>query len=374
LQNSSYKLLSAQQTAFVQPNYRTLFESVPGHIIAVTPALLVAAASKLFAYSARKNAEELYGEPLEQVNPFNTFNTQQLNNLKNTITEVFKSGKSITEQYSPAETGWSISFSVAINEHNEMQYVILQLEQLDSNIPAGVLNTIARLKEADRIKDEFLINVAHDLRAPMHVIGGYAQIVLSECGDKLDDTNRQYLEHIKTKAGNLGELVSALLEYTKVQAGTVEQTRVDMREIVLDALSDAKESLPKLKPAIQINKLPDAVGDKDLLHRVWRHLLSNALKYSAPKPDALIEIGYDNIDNSDAFYVKDNGVGFDPEYAHKLFNPFERLHNEDDFPGPALGLAVVRLAIEKQGGKVWAKSEENGYAIFCFTLPGTIKN
>gem|GEM_PF-6641619 len=369
MQNSPYKLLSALQTTAVQPNYRTLFESVPGLLISVTPALQVAAVSKLFAYTARETAEKLQGQPINEVYPFCHFSQQQVADFNHTIKAVFSTGKSTTIQYNMATTGWSISFSAVADEPTETSYVLLQLEQSAAGT-ADTDATIARLKEADRIKDEFLVNVAHDLRSPMHIISGYAQIVLSENGDKLTATNRQYLQHITTKAAALGELVSALLAYTKVQAHTPAPALTDMHEEMLNALSTEKEASPKITPAIKIEKLPAVIGDEELLYQVWYHLLSNAFKYSAGKPAAAIKISYGMVDGTAAFYIKDNGVGFDTAYMHKLFNPFERLHNEDDFPGSALGLALVRLAIEKQGGKVWANSQENEYALFCFTLPG----
>ncbi len=353
----------------MQPNYRTLFESVPGLLISVTPALQVATVSKLFAYTARETAEKLQGQSINEVYPFCHFSQQQVADFNHTIKAVVDTGKSTTVQYNMATTGWSISFSAVADEPTETSYVLLQLEQVAADT-TGTDATIAQLKEAIRIKDEFLVNVAHDLRSPMHIISGYAHIVLTENSDKLSATDRQYLQHITTKATALGELVSALLAYTKVKAHTPAPALTDMHEVMLSALSAVKEAYPKLNPAIEIEKLPNAVGDEELLYQVWYHLLSNAFKFSAGKPAATIKIDYGMVDGTAAFFIRDNGVGFDTAYAHKLFYPFERLHNEDDFPGSALGLALVHLAIEKQGGKVWATSIENEYALFCFTLPG----
>jgi signal transduction histidine kinase len=351
------------------PDYRLLFESIPGLLLAIAPDFSVLAASKQYMFATHASANLLYNQPVLHVFPFNTLTPDLKTDLESTLQLVIETGKSATIHIGSEAGNWLVTCTGVFSTDDALNYILLHLEQNTDSRAEQLNSVINELKNANHIKDEFLINVAHDLRAPMHVISGYAQIVLSESGNKLTEEHQQYLAHIVSKATALGELVSGLLAYTHIKDKAPHKALTNMRDAVLDALQTIKENSKNFTADIRIGNLPDAVCDTELINRVWYQLISNAVKYSATKKNAVIEIGYGPVNGTYAYYVKDNGVGFDMAYVQKLFTPLERLHNEDDYPGAAIGLALVKLIVEKHNGKVMAEAKENEYALFSFTLP-----
>ena len=220
--------------------------------------------------------------------------------------------------------------------------------------------------------EAFNYSVSHDLRAPLRPLDGYSQALLDEYGDKLDDRARDYLCRIREAAQRMGQLIDDLLGLSQVR-----RARIAHESVNLSALADAiVGELRRNEPLHEVRFVaaPDTEvqGDPRLLRIALENLLRNAWKFTHKKPGAVIELGKRSEPGRTVFLVADNGVGFDPAYAEKLFRPFQRLHSEADFEGTGIGLAIVARIIERHGGTIWAESSPDQGATFFFTLP--VKN
>jgi len=214
-------------------------------------------------------------------------------------------------------------------------------------------------------------SASHDLLGPLHNISGYAQIMLKDYGDRLDDDGRKTLEQVKTLSGKMSELITNLFRFVRASHMELIHDKVDMNRLVEDVLDEVKQQGKNFTAEVKMDNLPACSCDLHLLHQVWSNLISNAVKYSSKKEQPVIEIGSKEVDGQPAYYIKDNGAGFDMRYVHKLFMPFERLHHDTEFPGSGMGLALVQRIIERHGGKIWAESKEGEGSTFYFTVPPT---
>jgi len=217
--------------------------------------------------------------------------------------------------------------------------------------------------------DGFAYSVSHDLRAPLRAIDGFSRILLEDYADKLDPEGRRVLNVVRDSTVKMGRLIDDILAFSRAACVNMNPEPVDMAALVRQTLADelapaiAGRALP-----IDIGALPAAHGDRAMLRRVWMNLLDNAIKFAAPKPDARIEVGATAGDGETVYYVRDTGVGFEMQYAGKLFGVFQRLHGAE-FPGTGIGLAIVKRIVERHGGRVWAEGKPGHGATFYFTLP-----
>jgi light-regulated signal transduction histidine kinase (bacteriophytochrome) len=223
----------------------------------------------------------------------------------------------------------------------------------------------AALKELEG----FAYSVSHDLRAPLRAIDGFSRILLEDYADKLDPEGQRVLNVVRDSTVKMGRLIDDILAFSRAARLEMKPEPVDMTALVRQTLANglapavAGRELP-----IKIGTLPPTHGDKAMLQRVWMNLLDNAIKYTAPKPDARIEIGATAGAGETIYFVRDTGVGFDMQYADKLFGVFQRLHGME-FPGTGIGLAIVKRIVTRHGGRVWAEGKVGGGAIFYFALP-----
>jgi PAS domain S-box-containing protein len=227
----------------------------------------------------------------------------------------------------------------------------------------------SELQAANRELEAFSYSVSHDLRAPLRHIDGYARMLEEDAGDALAPEPRRYLRTITDSARRMGALIDDLLAFSRLGRKPLARQRVDMAALIERVLAElpAAAREPGL---VEVGELPPADGDPALLQQVWANLLSNALKYSAPRgAGARIRIGgyYDDADTR--YWVRDNGVGFDMRYADKLFGVFQRLHGPDEFEGTGVGLAIVQRIVARHGGAVAASSMPGDGACFEFRLP-----
>ena len=231
-----------------------------------------------------------------------------------------------------------------------------------------VAELTAQLEAAHRELEAFSYSVAHDLRAPLRHIDGFARMAL-EKSRGLDDALVKQLSIVVQAAGTMGRMIDGLLNLSRVGRAELQRRPVDMAGLVEKARSQLGPEAARPTLRWEIGALPAASGDPELLQLVWINLLSNALKYSSRHPQPEIQVGARTAgDGKAVFFVRDNGVGFDMHYGGKLFNVFQRLHRQDEFAGIGIGLAVVRRVIERHGGRVWAESKINGGATFYFSL------
>ena len=232
---------------------------------------------------------------------------------------------------------------------------------------------VEQVSEINRELESFSYSVSHDLRAPLRHIAGFSDKLGSHLADLADDSSRHYLDVIGGAARRMSALIEDLLEYSRLGRDAFRTEAVDMDELVEELLKMLESSHEGRSIEWKIAKLPIVVGDEAMLRRVWQNLISNAIKYSAKREHAVIEIGLGDSDRSETvFYVKDNGVGFDMAYSGKLFGVFQRLHKPSEFAGTGIGLANVRRIINRHGGRTWAEAEPNKGATLYFSLPKAV--
>jgi PAS domain S-box-containing protein len=257
---------------------------------------------------------------------------------------------------------------VAILESNrdvtERRRIEVQVQNLNTNLRRKV----EELTAANRELESFSYSVSHDLRAPLRHIDGFARILRDEHAAQIDEDGIRYLDRVLQSANHMGRLVDDLINLARIGRGAVNQQIAKLDRIVRDAMAELPEETGDRKIEWRIEPLPERQCDPGLLKLVFVNLLSNAIKFTRDRPAAVIEVGTREIEGVTAIFVRDNGVGFDPRYADKLFGVFQRLHKQEDFEGTGIGLATVQRIIRRHGGEVWTESELGRGATFLFTL------
>jgi two-component system sensor histidine kinase/response regulator len=231
-----------------------------------------------------------------------------------------------------------------------------------------VLDRTAELAEANQELEAFTYSVAHDLQAPLRNIQSYAQMLEEDYGKDMVPEAAQYLKRIGARGKHMAQLVSDLLNLSRIAKQDLNRQETDLRALVEEAIATAKAEADGRDIEWQMGELLPVACDPGLLKQVFANLLSNAVKYTQLRPKATIEIGQMVKDGETPIYVRDNGVGFDMRYSDKLFGVFQRLHPPGEFEGTGVGLATVARIIRKHGGRIWAESEQNKGATFYFTL------
>ena len=233
---------------------------------------------------------------------------------------------------------------------------------------------IEELERKNKELEAFSYSVSHDLRAPLRAIDGFSRALVDDCSDSLDERGRNYLHRVRAAAQRMGELIDDLLQLSRVGRTELQKQRVDLSALARSVAADLQRVEPERSVQFLIPEGVTADGDRGLLQAVLENLLGNAWKFTGTAGEAAIEFGAVERDGAPAYFVRDNGVGFDMAYAGKLFAPFQRLHSETKFPGTGIGLATVHRIIERHGGRVWAESAVGRGATFFWSLPGTGPN
>jgi signal transduction histidine kinase len=227
-----------------------------------------------------------------------------------------------------------------------------------------------QLEAANDELGSFSYSVSHDLRAPLRAISGYTSILLEEAGSALSEESLGYLKRVKENGDHMGHLIDDLLAFSRLGRQALRLQRVHTRGVVDRALAQLGPGIDGRQVELVVDDLPDCDSDPALLEQVFINLLSNAFKYSRKREGARIEVGARNNDDATGpvFFVKDNGAGFDMQYADKLFGVFQRLHRNQDFEGTGVGLAIVHRIVARHGGRIWAEGKVDQGATFYFTL------
>ncbi len=227
----------------------------------------------------------------------------------------------------------------------------------------------ALLEAVNRELEAFSYSVSHDLRAPLRAISGFAQAVVEDYAPRLDDEGKRFLGLIQDNAHRMGQLIDDLLTFSRLGRQQIVRTQIDMEALTTSAFEELAAQAPGRKIRLVVRGVPPALGDKAMIRQVLMNLLSNAIKFTRLRQEAVIEFGYLPEQDQGAYYVKDNGVGFDMQYVAKLFGVFQRLHSVTEFEGTGVGLAIVFRIVTRHGGRVWAEGGVDKGATFYFTLP-----
>ncbi len=231
-----------------------------------------------------------------------------------------------------------------------------------------MIERTTELESMNKELEAFAYSVSHDLRSPLRSIEGFSLALLEDYVDRLDDTGKSYLDRVRNATVRMGHLIDDLLKLSRVTRSEMNREHVDLSVIAKDVAGRLAESHPERSAEFDIADGLTAYGDARLLTVALENLFSNAWKFSEKAGRSVIQFGVAHWENAEAFYVKDNGVGFDMAYAGKLFSPFQRLHKIEEFPGTGIGLATVKRIINRHGGRVWIESEVDKGTTVYFTL------
>lgn len=243
------------------------------------------------------------------------------------------------------------------------------IKQLNEILEQRVAERTAQLESSNKELEEFAYSIAHTMRAPLRALDGFSRIIQEEYADRLDAEGNRLLNVIRSNAHEINQLIADLLTLSQARQAAMKFSRIDMTALISSVYHELAPPDTWEKFAFSVSPLPDAVGDPTLIRQVWANLISNAIKYTLPKEERRIEIGGRGESGQNIYFIRDTGVGFNPDYMHKLFGIFQRLHKVEEFEGTGVGLAIVQRIIHRHGGKVWAEGKVNGGATFWFSMP-----
>jgi signal transduction histidine kinase len=250
---------------------------------------------------------------------------------------------------------------------HEMAAALAAAGARDRQLNEQLAGRTAQLEAANGELEAFSYSVSHDLRAPLRAIDGFSRIIEEDYSGALDDEGRRLLGVVRRNTQKMGALIDNLLAFSRLGRKEMARTRIDMAGMARSVFNDISSHAETA--TLRVSALPPAVGDPAMLRQVFANLLSNALKFAGRNGGAAVEVGGHNSGGENTYFVSDNGVGFDMEYAGKLFGVFQRLHSNEEFEGTGVGLAIVQRIVNRHGGRVWAEAEPGAGATFYFTLP-----
>jgi signal transduction histidine kinase len=251
----------------------------------------------------------------------------------------------------------------------EVTSLVTQLRALNQDLERRVDERTGELQAANADLESFSYSVSHDLRAPLRAVDGFCQMFLDEFGAGVPPDGRFMLDKARAGVIRMSQLIDDLLRLARFSRQPLNTRYVQTGSLVKGVLAQFEAQLRDRDVQMRIDSLPDCVADGALLEQVFTNLLSNALKFTAGRPDTRIEVGATREAGSHVYFVKDNGVGFDMRYAERLFGVFQRMHSQAQFEGTGIGLSIVQRIVRRHGGRVWAESTPQQGATFYFSLP-----
>lgn len=225
-----------------------------------------------------------------------------------------------------------------------------------------------RAEAANKELEAFSYSVSHDLRAPLRAIDGFTGILMDDYVSKLDKEGKRLGGIIQQNANKMGQLIDDLLAFSRMGRTSMKISKIDMKNMVNAIYHEATSTIERKRITFNIAKLPQAEGDTNMMRQVWMNLISNAVKFSSYRKQAVISVSCQEEQSKLIYCIKDNGVGFNMKYVDKLFGVFQRLHSEKEFEGTGVGLALVQRIILRHGGDVWAEGNVDKGATFYFSL------
>jgi PAS domain S-box-containing protein len=268
---------------------------------------------------------------------------------------------------SQGNIGGLIGAILDITERKQAEAAVFQL---NAELELRVAQRTAELETAVYDLENFNYSASHDLRIPLRAVDGFSKILLDEYSQQFDDEGKRLLNVVRDNTRKMAQLIDDMQAFSRTGRMVTVHTEVNMDELVHEVVAELRPAVAGRELKLEIHNMPPVFADRDMMRRVIVNLLSNALKFTRPKTTALIEVGAKTEDHETIYYFKDNGVGFDMQYAAKLFGVFQRLHGPTEFEGTGIGLAIVKRIITRLGGRVWAEGKLNEGATIYFALPG----
>ncbi len=337
---------------------------------------IVAANPAALRYS-EKTAEQVLGKPLTSV-----LTTLKSKGFPETYLQVMKTGQPANLEdryYTPSgslQEAYTVkvfrltsnSVGVLFENVTEQKLAEERLRQFNAELEARVEERTAQLAAVNRDLESFSYSVSHDLRAPLRAISGFSRILLEDFSQDLPEEIRSYLRRINEGAQHMSRLIDDLLAFSRLGRQEIRKSTVDMLSVAREVCDSLANEYAGRQVRFVFGLIPPAHADPAMVARIYANLIGNAIKYTRQREVAEIEIGCLRQSGPCIYYVKDNGAGFNMQYADKLFGVFQRLHRQDEFEGTGVGLATVKRIVERHGGKIWAEAEEGKGATFYFTL------
>ncbi|HKQ23019.1 MAG TPA: ATP-binding protein [Burkholderiales bacterium] len=412
--------MASSADAGESPDFRVLFESVPGLYLVLTPDFTIVAASDAYLRATLMTRDDLLGRGFFDVFPDSPDDPDadgRMNlraSLKRVVSQQTPDALPVQKydiRRSESQRGfeeryWSPVNSPVFSKDGTLAYIIhrvedvtefvrltqqsgaqaRQSEALRSRVEKMEAETLSRtselaeanqdlrktheeLKSALRELEGFSYSVSHDLRSPLRAIEGFARILEEEHVASLDEEGRRLLRIIRDGGAKMGRLIDGLLGFSRLGKQPLALAAVDMDLLVSEVVAELRLNDQQSPKRVVVQVLPAAYGDLALLRLVWINLLSNAAKYTGTRKQPRIQVTGMKKGTEIVYSVADNGVGFDMQYAGKLFGVFQRLHADEEFPGIGVGLSFVQRIVNRHGGRVWAEGAVDKGATFFFALP-----
>jgi PAS domain S-box-containing protein len=337
------------------------------------------------------------GEEISKMNPLDFFREDDKKSIEDNIREVFSKGESSVEAYLKSKAGREFpyfftgllfvsggkNYLVGMGmDITEIKHAEEEIRKLNEELEKRVIERTGQLEAANnelqrrtvelealnKELEAFSYSVSHDLRAPLRGIDGFSQALLEDYGLKLDEEAKNYLHRIRKSSQRMGQLIDDLLNLSRVTRSVMQHETVDLSGLAFAISREIQMTQPERKAEFIIAKGLSIPGDARLLTILLENLLGNAFKFTGKNLRAKIEFGIVEYKGNPAYFVRDNGAGFDMTYADKLFGAFQRLHSQTEFPGTGIGLAIAKRIIHRHGGSIWAEAKVNKGAAFYFTL------
>src|SRR5262245_10726087 len=260
-------------------------------------------------------------------------------------------------------------YSDVQNALQEVRSKTDEIQRLTAELEQRVKERTAQLEMMVKELEAFTYSISDDMRGPLRAIDGFSRVLMEEYPDKLDAEGKRLLNIMRSNARSMSELIDGLLTFSHLGRQHLHTADINMEEHAKGVFDAIQEANRDRQVVLEIQALPPAFGDRTMIRQVLHNLISNAFKFTRPKNNAVIEIGFQKTAKQNTYYVRDNGVGFDMQYSQKLFGVFQRLHSVEEFEGAGVGLALVQRIVLRHGGRVWAEGKMNDGAAFYFSLP-----
>jgi PAS domain S-box-containing protein len=245
-----------------------------------------------------------------------------------------------------------------------------EVRKLNQELERRVIDRTAQLEYANKELEAFSYSVSHDLRAPLRAIDGFSRILQEKFSDSLDEGDMHLIDMVRFNASRMGQLIDDMLQFSRTGRSEMTLSEIDMEKMVRELFEELRSTVADVgKFQFEIGHIPPARGDRAMMRQMFVNLISNAIKFSRTNESPTIKVGSSIKRDETIYYVKDNGVGFDMQYAAKLFGVFQRLHSVTEFEGTGIGLAIVQRIVNRHGGRVWAEGKVDAGATFYFSLP-----